>query len=75
MSIQTIRGVEFFNLESVQGEWVAIYLKIFDTPAFYISFIKRPGQVIQDLLMPKQWHHLCVAINGISKLLTTVLVS
>ena len=77
MLIQIISGVEFFHLQSSASRegWVTIDLMIFDAPSLYRSYIKRPGQIVQDLLMPKQWHHLCVAINGISKLFTIVLVS
>ena len=71
-----VRGQKFFRLKSSKEGRVALYLEIFESSSQYYlkSYLKRPGQVVQDLLMPRQWHHLCVAINGTSGVMTQILV-
>ena len=63
-----------FSLFTTKGTWVGIRLYIFDHPSPYITYVKRPGQVTQDLLMAQKWHHFCVTINGTTNTMVQILV-
>ena len=68
------RGNTFFYLKSTTDNKISNGLFIFENALKYHNYFRRPGQVVHDILVPRQWHHLCVAING-SKTIMNIIVS
>ena len=57
------------------NSWVELWL--FQTTMF--SFMMKKSMLENDttvdIMVPKKWHHLCVAVNGTSLVISGVMVS
>ena len=65
------------DLAGIEGRypnsWIRLY--IFQN-TFYTFMMKRPDEKdVSNLVVPKKWHHLCVALNGTSLMVTGVVAS
>ena len=55
------------------NSWIRLY--IFRNVMFTYMMKRSDEQDESDLVVPKKWHHLCVALNGTSLMVTGVVVS
>ena len=65
------------DLAGIEGRypnsWIRLW--IFQN-TMYTFMMKRPDEKdVSNLVVPKKWHHLCVALNGTSLVVTGVVVS
>ena len=73
-----LRGVKFFSVKSTLNGWWYVKMWLLKPPApGYIQYLKKPDVVHNakdGIVVPRQWHHLCVSVNGLSKQVEKVLV-
>ena len=71
--------VEFSLANLNQHGWPLVKLYTFLSPdKEFLYMLRRSDDKIRDpmdaIIMPKKWHHLCVAINGASNMVQGVAV-
>ena len=71
--------MEFSLANLNQHGWPLVKLDTFQSPdKEFLYMLRRSDDTIRDpmdaIVMPKKWHHLCVAIDGASKMVHGVVV-
>ena len=60
-----------FSLANLKQGWPLVKLSIFQSPdQIFLYMLRRSDDIIRDpmdaIVMPKKWHHWCVAVDGSS---------
>ena len=71
--------MEFSLANLNQHGWPLVKLYTFESPnKEFLYMLRRSDDKIRDpmdaIVMPKKWHHLCIAIDGASNMVTGVAV-